>query len=641
VLSSPQPNRIHILEPLVAERIAAGEVIERPGAVVKECVENSIDAGATIIHIHLEDGGKSLIEITDNGSGMTPDDLTLSIQRHATSKIQKLHDLDHLSTLGFRGEALPSIFAVSDATLVSQTLQTPAHCLTSLDPRAKPTTAGHFNGSLHGTRVTIRSLFSEIPARLKFLKSASSEIQFIKEWVERCALINPAIEWKLTHQQNVHQNSRQNSRQSSPENSHTKTILHLHPSDELSRVKTILLDDQPISLLTFNSVANSVESELLGVRQLRIYCADGYSLPTTKKLIQIVNHRAIKDRLLQSMILNPLKQSFLPGQYPALVCFLELDPSALDVNVHPTKTEVRFLNPSLLYRAFDEAIKKLLEQKKQSFYESPNPINTFSSDESTLTTPAFSYDSSQSTSNSLGSLNSTDLPASQSALDFKDKTYFSSRTPLISMSRFKGILFQTYFMFEGENELALIDQHAAHERIRYEQLKNEITSQQLMIQQLLIPEVLHCTPLEQTALQERLGFLKNLGFDADWLGDQKIIFRSIPTHWGNHQLNARLKSLIERLIQIEPQELASHSNHNSPHDLHNNSLGWDSKLFEKIAMEACRSSIKAGDSVQPHQVKSLIEKLEQCEHPWNCPHGRPTLITVSRLRFEELFLRKV
>ena len=287
-------RRVQILDPQVAERIAAGEVIERPASVVKELVENSLDAGATEIAVNLEEGGKSLIEVLDNGHGMTPEDLSLCIQRHATSKLRTLDDLERILSLGFRGEALPSITAVSDVSLLScsknsdTTFQLNLKSMASA-PKPEAVTFGHFLNSPHGTRIQARGLFSQVPARLKFLKSQNAEVAQVREWIERLALAHPATGFRLT--------------------SDGRTLLNLRPQTESERIRTLLGDgdDFPIVFATEETSAQL---------KIRAHWLQGLSTPQTRKLIQVVNGRSVRDRMLQQAMLAPFRQVLFQASFP-------------------------------------------------------------------------------------------------------------------------------------------------------------------------------------------------------------------------------------------------------------------------------------------------------------------------------------
>lgn len=584
-------NRIQILPPAIAERIAAGEVIERPSSVVKELVENSIDAGATEINVMLEDGGKQLIEVTDNGRGMIREDLKLSVQRHATSKLRSLEELEKILTLGFRGEALPSIAAVSDLSILSRgheddsvhELKAAAPGMARTDDDLRKVTFGHFLNSPHGTRIQARGLFSQVPARLKFLKSQASEVAQVREWIERVALAHPKIGFKLV--------------------SNDRTILNLRPDSDSARIQAILAEDNHYPLV-------EARSEGAGYK-IRLYWFQGLSLPSSKKLLQVVNGRSVRDKLLQQATMSGFRQSLLPGQFPAVALFVEIDPGLIDVNVHPTKTEIRFLNSGEIFRAVNSLIDASLVKHGAPNYV-PEGAPTSSSSSSGSGWAGWTAPAAAST------------PSLWTVAEVTDST---ERPHPLSYAPYLGTLFGTYFVFDDKTEMVLVDQHAAHERIRYETLKSRMTvsADSRESQSLLVPEPVKFAPEHRPTLESKLPLLAQLGFESELFSEDTVLFRGIPVEWGTQELRTRLKGLIDRLIDTEPSR----------------ELLWDETLFEKIASEACHSAIRAGDRVDTYQALEIVGQLFRCEHPWNCPHGRPTVVRIPRGKLEEWFQRRV
>jgi DNA mismatch repair protein MutL len=573
---------IRILPSLIAERIAAGEVVERPASVVKELCENALDAGAQAIEVRLLKGGTELIEVTDNGCGMAREDLEICIGRHATSKIREFEDLSRLRTLGFRGEALPSIASVSELTLTSRAAGTSStHEIRLAQSAAEKVPSRQvpnlsFLGSSQGTRIRVASLFSQIPARLKFLKSHAAETTAVREIVERLALTHPEVAFHLW--------------------SEDRHLLDL-PSETLK--------DRAVRLLSHDNPFEISETELSGSMTIRILWLKGLSLPHTRGMVQIVNGRALRDRTLQSAILNPLKQSFLPGNFPVCVVQLDLPTDELDVNVHPGKTEIRFLEPGKIYALCDAAFHRLLDQDRH-IARDPRVPSSFA-----FSTPWLPHaDPLPGTSF---------LPETSPGMDSPS---FVDATPI---GDYRGVWFATYLAFEREDRITLIDQHAAHERIRYEQVKRSILGKERCeSQQLLVPEVIKMPADRLLTLRSKLEWLDPLGFEAEIFGEEAVLFRSIPSLWGNRALPERLAGLLARL-----ESEATSPSHPA----------WDETLFEKIAMEACRSSFKAGDRIETPAALDLVRKLYSCEHPGNCPHGRPTSVTLSRNKVEEWFSR--
>lgn len=610
-------TRISILPPLVAERIAAGEVVERPSSVVKELVENALDAGATEISVRLEDGGKALIEVLDNGFGMSRKDLELAVLRHATSKIREVSDLERLATLGFRGEALPSIAACADLSILSREKDSSdAHEWRDGDVR--PATFGNFHAEKHGTRMQVRSLFSQIPARLKFLKSATGEIAAVREWIERLALTNPSVGFKLETE--------------------ARTLLHYRSESEASRVARVLGDEGDYPVVTEEVIE-------AGAIRARIHWLQGATSPQMRKMVQAVNGRAVRDRLLNQALMTPFRQALLPGQFPWLALFLDVPPALLDVNVHPTKTELRFLNASQIFRTVERLGEAMIGAHGSIGFAAGAPAPASSA--AYPTTPSFFSTPSQSLdalytrpagpmSSSAPSISTDEAPIVRpaSAAGFAP-TMGHPFTP----DRYAGAIFSTYLLYDLGNEMALIDQHAAHERIRFEKLRARAlrTAEGAESQSLLVPEVARFPAENRARIEARIPLLESLGFEAEVFGGsdthEQLLFRAIPAEWGSVNLRTRLLNLVEKLGSLEDSEIPPSGAHRV--------LKLDEKLFEKLASEACHSAVRAGDRLDDAAALAIVESLFACEHPWNCPHGRPTVARVPRTRFEEWFQRRV
>jgi DNA mismatch repair protein MutL len=648
-------GHISILPPLVAERIAAGEVVERPASIVKEAVENAIDAGATEIHVRLEEGGKSSIEILDNGRGMDSEDLQLCALRHATSKLRSVEDLERIVTLGFRGEALPSIAAVSDFEIISRTRGSSGTHRLTMDaegrPRVEPTTFGHFLGGDHGTRLTARSLFSQVPARLKFLKSQAAEVSQVREWLERLALTHPEISFRLE--------------------SDGRMILNLKRGSEEDRVRAILADGEDYPL-----VHAEIDPGLQGgAIRGKLFWVQGLSVSHARKLVQVINGRAVRDRLVQQALLSPFRQALLPGQFPAAFLRLAVPPADIDVNVHPAKTELRFMESGRLFKAVERLATRLITDHGVHGYAAgpttgaspswadsqlPEDRSPSAFAPSTAAAPLWQARSpgtwsppapewnppppggwstapAATAAAHTPSLFATSAPAS-SAFSESEAAPSAGTGPaesLLAGSRYAGSLFQTYLLLEKGDDLWLVDQHAAHERIRYEQLRASVERGEGMAigsQALLLPEAVHFEPEQRALIEARLAGLEQLGFEAELFGETSLLFRSVPSAWGLQNLRVRLKNLVTRLMEFEPENPTAIPPH-----------AWliDELLFERLASQACRSSVRAGDLLDDLEAARLVTDLQSCAHPWNCPHGRPTLVKLPRSRFEEWFQRRV
>lgn len=612
----PSTPRIRLLPPAIAERIAAGEVIERPASVVKELVENAIDAGATDIEVRLEEGGRALIEVTDNGRGMDAEDLQLATQRHATSKLSSLDDLETLVTLGFRGEALPSIAAVSDLTLLTRAQgQDTAYQLNPYSKIPKPATHGHFLQTTHGTRIQARGLFSTVPARLKFLKSPSAELSHVREWLERLALTAPHIGFALQ--------------------SDERTVMRLRPQSRAERVRTVLAGQDDLPVIEVEHGAES--STQKGIRA-KLLWVQGWVGPQSRKLVQVVNGRALKDRLLQQAMLSGFRQAMLPGQYPALALYLEVDPSVIDVNVHPTKAEVRFLESGPIFRVVQSLCHELIQRAgAPAHVAGPDVSSPEPRSQPVWSAPSWIAREPEAIA----------PPAQTAAFEFMSPPVATDRSPLLperpetplaqllTGAEYIGQVFQTFLLFQRGEEMISIDPHAAHERIRYEQLKRQTLgneSQDQPAQALLVPEAVKLDRERLDAFRTRVPLLARIGFETEEFGldDQNVtlLFRSIPPSWGSRDLRARLVGLVERMSSMGSEGQES----DDPR--------WDSVSFEALASEACHSSVRANERLERAEALGLVEQLLACEHPWNCPHGRPTVARIPRARFEEWFQRR-
>jgi DNA mismatch repair protein MutL len=607
---------IQVLPPPVAERIAAGEVIERPASVVKELVENSLDAGAGLVQVVLGDGGKALIEVTDDGHGMDGDNLKLSVLRHATSKISRLEDLDRLHTLGFRGEALPSVAAVSELSILSRARESAsAHELrlggwaetgaTGRESSAEAVTFGHFLNSPHGTRIRAEGLFAQVPARLKFLKSQGAEVAAVREWLERLALAHPGVGFRLL--------------------SDGRKILDLKASSESDRVKAVLAGGEDYPVI-------SVQSRE-GPLRLRLHWVQGLSLAHSRRLAQVVNSRAVRDRLLQQAMLSAFRQALLPGRFPALALYLEIDPSLIDVNVHPTKSEVRFLESRRIFPAIEALAESAIRRHGAPAYipESSSPTDDvpLQWNPSGETTPLGAREATPF------SFSGPPLASTPLSSGTAEQASFATAGPAPAVSaglepqRYVGSLFNTYLAYDLGSELVLVDQHAAHERIRYERLKKRVlgggAAGTPVSQELLIPEAVRFAEDARNELEARLPWLEKLGFGVEIFGEGSALFRAIPADWGTDDLKIRLKNLLERALELPSSGKA---------------LLLDEALFERLASEACHSSVRGGDRLEREQALSLVERLFATEHPWNCPHGRPTVVRIPRGKLEEWFQRR-
>ena len=447
-----------------------------------------------------------------------------------------------------------------------------------------------------------------------------------------------------------------------------RQVLNLRPQDEKSRVRTILSDGDDYPILSASSDLGAAAGALgvpdkTGGLHVRVHWLQGLSSPQMRRIVQVVNGRAVRDRMLQQALLAPFRQTLLPGQFPAVALYIDVDPALIDVNVHPTKTEIRFLESRKIFHEVDKLVDQLIVREGAPAYasgpmspfqfqsQSPSPsqsaTNTFSWTKPTVSSvgePAgggHSYAHSgsfhlQNTSPTpawnASEPNSYLTPRQQTALPLEVHPQNEPENPL-RFGRLAGTLFNTYLFYEIGDELALVDQHAAHERIRYEQLRKRVFQPSSdtvpAAQALLIPEAVKFPVEQRTLFESRISWLDQMGFEAEVFGEDTALFRGVPAEWGlSKDLRTRLKNLVDRVLAFE-EKPGGHS------------LRIDENLFEVLASEACHSAVRAGDRLEVEEATSIVQQLFACEHPWNCPHGRPTVVKVPRARFEEWFLRRV
>lgn len=611
---------IRILPDTLVNQIAAGEVIERPASVVKELVENAIDAGASSIEITLVDGGKSLIAVADNGKGMARGDLELAVERHATSKLPD-DDLFHIGYLGFRGEALPSIASVARLSVVSRSRQAENGWRIEVNGgvRQSPVPAA----SAAGTRVEVRDLFYAAPARLKFLKTAAGEVTQCVDIVNRIALANPQISFYLIDGQK-------------------KKISLNACQGELFDARLKRLSDVMGREFGENSLLINAERD-----HLRI---SGYvSLPTYNKANSLsqylfVNNRPVRDKLLLGAVKGAYQGVLEIGRYPLCALFFDVDPDYVDVNVHPTKAEVRFFDGASVRGLLVSAIRNALTAGSRQT-AAPANLEFFLQDSlknASLTAPLLMSDDKEEAAvlndyhqpapsafrRALPPLPSRQRTAALPELERK----FSVRAEEDDNSRYAdtdGILGQakaqfhnTYIISQTEDSIVLIDQHAAHERIVMEKMKKALNEgRKPATQMLLIPEIVELDVSDKQRLLENAENLDQLGLSVEEFGPSAVIVREIP-------------ALIK---DCDTQKLV--------HDLAEQIAEWGSdfalteKLNHIVATMACHGSVRAGRSLNLAEMNHLLREMEQTPNSGQCNHGRPTYIELKLKDIDKLFHR--
>lgn len=574
-------TKINVLDERTISKIAAGEVIERPASVVKELLENSLDAGASSITIDIEDYGKRLIHVADNGSGMDEEDCRLSILRHATSKIKASHDLYSISTLGFRGEALASIAAVSSLTIKSRQKQ-------SVQGYSVEVAGGDvkFSGPVgcpDGTIIDVKNLFFNTPARMKFMKSDTNELKAIADIVSRYALYYSNISFKLTHNGHV--------------------LISTNSSDLENAIASIYGPKIAKEMIPLNSenVFGMISKPSL--------------LKSDKSLQSIfVNGRYVKDDIISKAVYEAYHTLLFLDKNPVFVLSLRLDPEKLDVNVHPTKEKVKFGNNAEVYSlVFDSVRNTLLNANLVKSYEMKE------AQQGLTTMQVFTAVQTMA-----------QKPAANPYLEKTEQAFFREREiaskgeilkSRVSTYKLLGCVNKTFFLAETVDGFFIIDQHVVEERINYERFMNEFMGKSIRKQDLLKPEIIELPPAEASWLIENIDFAAELGFELSHFGERSFIVRSIPMIFGRIQLANLLSDMVS----------SASENKNNP---------INEKQESIITMMSCRASIKAGDECSISKMESLLEELDRCKLPWTCPHGRPIMIKMSLLEIEKMFKRK-
>lgn len=606
---------IRLLAPTLINQIAAGEVIERPASALKELLENALDAGATRLDIHVREGGKSYLCVTDNGCGMSQEDLVLAVQRHATSKLP-LEDLWSIRTFGFRGEALPSIGSVSRLTLTSKSKHGTEAWSLSLE-------GGQLNGPFpashpQGTKVEIKDLFFATPARLKFLKSTAQENKNLLSIIEHMALKHAHVRFSYYNDD--------------------KQILSLEPETFTERARRILGQDFYQNHLSLHT-------------QKDAYSLTGaLGFPTLHKNTSLyqhffVNGRYVKDKLFHQC-LRLAYQDLMPGdRFPLALVFLEMPLEDLDVNVHPAKTEVRFRETGFLKDFLLSSFKHTLKEisfkasdtlketvfNKSTAYVQPGLISTpaYSPKSYTHTTSAKPYELSPYVSYKPETIKSEASQVPQdfslqekNALNPNNQASMPQDLSLPPLGFAKAQLFNTYILAENAEGMVLIDQHAVHERIIYESMKKKMTEKGLRRQALLVPDIIHLKDSLAQALSQRCSELLAFGVLIEPFGGTSFLIREVP-----HGIEGiTWPILIEDVAQdmFEGKDVES----------------IERTFLEKLSTQACHSSIRAGQSLSLEEMNALLRQMEVTTFAGQCNHGRPTYVVLGQGDLEKLFHRR-
>ena len=586
---------IRLLSSEVASQIAAGEVIERPASVVKELLENSLDAGAHSITITIEEAGKKLIEVADDGSGIPSAELELAVARHATSKLARSDELFSISTLGFRGEALASIGSVSRMTITSrvQNEQEGARL------RVEGGTTGKLTkvGTTVGTTVRVEDLFYNVPARLKFLKSDVTERRAIDVLVTRYALAYPDRRFKLSDGKNV-------VLQTSGDGDRRAILAALYGVDVAKQMLEIISEEEGSNLTGFISPTSLTRSN-------------------RREITFFVNGRWVHDVSLSTALLQAYHTLLMVGRYPLTALFLEIPPEEVDVNVHPAKAEVRFRNQDKVFSFIQRSARKTL------LAYSPVPNVAPSLWGTTRTIPA-GQPRNAGLDWAIGhdeqlTVNSDQLPASRDRLAASSQeSSIANRQPEIAsipLLRLIGQIGATYLVAEGPDGLYLVDQHAAHERVLFEKLMAQHAMKNIPSQALLTPVAVTLPPQSSSLLITQLPVLQHFGFDVEEFGPNTFQVRAMPALFMGSDPSFALRALVE--------------------DFEEDEAPLQNEVEAKLAARVCkRMAVKAGQVLSNEEQRALLHDLEACDSPRTCPHGRPTMIHLSVDMLERQFGRR-
>ncbi|HSY74314.1 MAG TPA: DNA mismatch repair endonuclease MutL [Dongiaceae bacterium] len=668
-------NRIKLLSEQVANQIAAGEVVERPASVVKELVENSLDADAQKITVEIGAGGRSLIRVTDDGFGMSRDDALLSLERHATSKIQKAEDLASIATMGFRGEALPSIASVSRFTLTTREREGNSPEGTQIIIAGGKISEVKAAGSATGTSIEVRQLFFNLPARRKFLRTEETEAAHIQHYLTLAALAFPEVAFTFVK-------DGRNVWQLPAVKSGAATSSRIEALRE--RFRALLGDEKLLSVNFSASLAedNSAPDETdifenaspekpevsNSKSQIRVWGligSPGVSRATRDSQFVFVNRRPVENRGINYALIEGYHTSLMKGRYPVCCLFLEIDPAAVDVNIHPAKREVKFHREFEIRKFVAQAVKETLlafhtepktnlateSQSAQrpkfqqaeisapalpNFPEKLKPSPAVESQKPAIQqtplkmgfspTPAVATSPQSQITNPKSEISKSAPPAKStdaSPTPISNLPASSSATPLLNVPlRLVGVVGRLYVLLESDRGLVLLDQHAAHERILFEQMLNRIESGGVApSQKLLLPETIELPPRDANFLRDQLTALTRLGVGLGEFGERTFLLDALPPFVKVGDARRFVLDLVDELKAagraVNLARLGEHT----------------------IAKTVCRHAVKANDPLGGAELENLVEDLRRCAMPYTCPHGRPTLIEMNYRELEKKFGR--
>lgn len=620
-------NQIHKLDEYTINKIAAGEVVERPASVVKELVENSIDAQASAITVEIKDGGISLIRVTDNGIGIGKEDVTTALLRHTTSKIKAVEDLDKIESLGFRGEALASIASVSQLEIITKTYGEVTG--KRVESYGGKIITQEEVGCPEGTTIIMKNLFYNVPARKKFLKKPSTESSYISDIVYKIALGHPEVSFKYINNNTVVFHTSGN-------NDLKNAVFNVYGKEVAKSMIPVEKEDKDIKILG-----------LIGKPELN------RANRTYENFY--INGRYIKSKVLENALEDAYKTLLPINKFPVVVLHIFIPSDKIDVNVHPTKMEVRFKDEEEIYQFIYNAIHKNLykedlipnvtwnSNKKKDKLFTPEPIqerlpepfeikrksldnkNISISFENKNKPEKVSYNKSYDIVNDYLDKNneinkSNSIIYEKNEVVQKEEINQNNKQTTIYNYKIIGQIFQTYWLVEHESNIYIVDQHAAHERILYERLIHDFKHDKVHSQSLLEPIVFEVSPKEKDIVEDNKDLFNKFGFEIEEFGDSAYVIRELPILFEGPVDSNFFLEIIDTLNDEKVKDL------------------YDMKL-NSIAVLSCKGAVKAKDKLAIAEAKALIEELFTLDNPFTCPHGRPTIISMSQYELEKKFKR--
>ncbi|MDR2649026.1 MAG: DNA mismatch repair endonuclease MutL [Clostridiales bacterium] len=596
-------NRIRLLDSVTVNQIAAGEVVERPLSVVKELTENSIDAGASAITVEIKDGGITYIRVTDNGCGIPKEDVRTAFLQHATSKVTGPDDLTRIGTLGFRGEALSSVAAVSQAEMITKTASDVTGLCVQLSGGAL--ISEREIGCADGASVIVRNLFSNTPARLKFLKKPGSEGALVSDFINRLVLCRPDITFKYINNGTIALSTNGNGDLKA-------AILRVYGRDYANR------------LIEVNERGNDM-------------CLSGYiakpEISRSNRAHQnfFINGRYVKSELARIAVEEGFAGKMMTGRFPVFVMNLRIRLEMVDVNVHPNKLDVRFREDEAVYNLIRGATAKALDgsiiipavtagSEKQGAEQVRTPFPAIKPLKSKLKEVYEGCsDHAESPESYLAAESDSNSSIVPRISEFDEPP---ASKPFLPQYRIIGQFFQVYWIVESGESVYIIDQHAAHERILFEDIKKRLQSKERMSQRLILPIALNLTPSERQILDDNRGLIESFGFELEDLGGSNIALRSVPVLLKDPESAGFFIEILNKLNNIDPSETNI----------------YDLKL-DTIAQTACKAAVKARDRLSFPEAKALIDRMLALPNPFTCPHGRPTTVEMTKHEWDRKFKR--